>query len=191
MSKAPVVSARIGRHHVVIWIIASSLESYWILLVFSPHDGNQNHRTCWTQRASPVRFPTRGILDRVYQKPQTVFELRMGKCYEVWNITQRIIITVKPVLNGNIFRSHDYHSIPWLNGNLASAEKCFGPLRFHLSSVGGDSGQPAPLPDTLSNYQKLRTKRHPPPGVACKYRLQIALVYNCQWMKSFHYVGRE
>jgi hypothetical protein len=26
------------------------------------------------------------------------------------------------VLNGNIFRSRDYHSIPWLNGNLASAE---------------------------------------------------------------------
>jgi hypothetical protein len=39
------------------------------------------------------------------------------------------------VLNGNIFRSRDYHSIPWLNGNLASAEKCSGPLRFHLRQV--------------------------------------------------------
>jgi hypothetical protein len=39
------------------------------------------------------------------------------------------------VLNGNIFRSHDYHSIPRLNGNLASAEKCSGPLRFHLRQV--------------------------------------------------------
>jgi hypothetical protein len=36
------------------------------------------------------------------------------------------------VLNGNIFRSRDYHSIPWLNGNLASAEKCSVPLRFRL-----------------------------------------------------------
>jgi hypothetical protein len=33
-------------------------------------------------------------------------------------------------LNGNIFTSRDYHSIPWLNGNMASAEKCSGPLRF-------------------------------------------------------------
>jgi hypothetical protein len=39
------------------------------------------------------------------------------------------------VLNGNIFRSRDYHSIPWLNGNLASAEKCSGPLRFRLRQV--------------------------------------------------------
>jgi hypothetical protein len=31
------------------------------------------------------------------------------------------------VLNGNIFRSRDYHRIPWLNGNLASAKKCSGP----------------------------------------------------------------
>jgi hypothetical protein len=150
-----------------------------------------------------------GVFYTVYQKPRTVFELRMGTCYGAWNITQRIIITVKHVLkgpftkrnfvlNGNIFRSHDYHSIPWLNGNLASAEKCSRPLRFrsrqvllYLSSVSGDCDQPTPFPDTLSNYQKLRSKRHPPPGVACKYRLQIALVYNCQWMKSFHYVGRE
>jgi hypothetical protein len=39
------------------------------------------------------------------------------------------------VLNGNIFRSRDYHSIPWLNGNLASEEKCSGPLRFRLRQV--------------------------------------------------------
>jgi hypothetical protein len=39
------------------------------------------------------------------------------------------------VLNGNIFRSHDYHSIPCLNGNLASEEKCSGPLRFRLRQV--------------------------------------------------------
>jgi hypothetical protein len=39
------------------------------------------------------------------------------------------------VLNGNIFRSRDYHSLPWLNGNLASAEKCSGPLRLHLRQV--------------------------------------------------------
>jgi hypothetical protein len=39
------------------------------------------------------------------------------------------------VLNGNIFRSCDYHSIPWSNGNLASAEKCSGPLRFRLRQV--------------------------------------------------------
>jgi hypothetical protein len=45
------------------------------------------------------------------------------------------INTVKPVLNGNIFRSRDYHSIPWLNGNLASAEKCSGLLRFRLRKV--------------------------------------------------------
>jgi hypothetical protein len=56
------------------------------------------------------------------------------------------IHTVKPVFNGpfikrnfvlkgNIFRSRDYHSIPWLNGNLASAEKCSGPLRFRLRQV--------------------------------------------------------
>jgi hypothetical protein len=55
-------------------------------------------------------------------------------------------ITVKPVLNGpfikrnfvlsrNIFRSRDYRNIPWLNGNLASAEKCSGPLRFRLRQV--------------------------------------------------------
>lgn len=44
-------------------------------------------------------------------------------------------------------------------------------------------------PDTLGYYQKLRTKGHPPLGVACKYRLQIALVYNCQWIKSFHWAG--
>jgi hypothetical protein len=43
--------------------------------------------------------------------------------------------TVKPVLNGNIFRSRDYHSIPSLNGNLASAENCSGPLRFRLRQV--------------------------------------------------------
>jgi hypothetical protein len=39
------------------------------------------------------------------------------------------------VLNGNLFTSRDYHSILWLNGNLASAEKCSGPLRFHLRQV--------------------------------------------------------
>jgi hypothetical protein len=39
------------------------------------------------------------------------------------------------VLNGNILRSHDYHSIPWLNGNLASAEKYSGHLRFRLRQV--------------------------------------------------------
>jgi hypothetical protein len=36
----------------------------------------------------------------------------------------------KSVLNGNIFRSLDwlyYYSIPWLNGNLASAEKILVP----------------------------------------------------------------
>jgi hypothetical protein len=55
-------------------------------------------------------------------------------------------ITVKPVLNGlfikrnfvlngSIFRSRDYHSIPWLNGNLAWAEKCSGPLRSRLRQV--------------------------------------------------------
>jgi hypothetical protein len=44
----------------------------------------------------------------------------------------------KSVLNGNIFRSLDwlnYYSIPWLNGNLASAEKFSGPLRFRLIQV--------------------------------------------------------
>jgi hypothetical protein len=40
-----------------------------------------------------------------------------------------------PLLNGNIFRSCDYHSIPWLNRKLASAEKCSGPLRFRLRQV--------------------------------------------------------
>jgi hypothetical protein len=39
------------------------------------------------------------------------------------------------ISNGNIFRSRDYHSTPWLNGNLASAEKCSGPLRFRLRHV--------------------------------------------------------
>jgi hypothetical protein len=39
------------------------------------------------------------------------------------------------VLNGNIFRSRHYHSIPWLIGNMASAEKCSGPLRFRLRQV--------------------------------------------------------
>jgi hypothetical protein len=38
-------------------------------------------------------------------------------------------------VNGNIFRSRDYHNIPWLNGNLASAEKCSGPLGFRLRQV--------------------------------------------------------
>jgi hypothetical protein len=38
------------------------------------------------------------------------------------------------VLNGNIFRSRDYHS-PWLNRNLASAVKYSGPLRFRLRQV--------------------------------------------------------
>jgi hypothetical protein len=33
------------------------------------------------------------------------------------------------------FRSRDYHSIPRLNGNLASAGKCSGPLRFRLRQV--------------------------------------------------------
>jgi hypothetical protein len=39
------------------------------------------------------------------------------------------------VLNGNIFSSRDYHNIPWLNGNVASAEKCSGPLSFRLRQV--------------------------------------------------------
>jgi hypothetical protein len=39
------------------------------------------------------------------------------------------------VLNGNIFRSRDYRSIAWLNGNLASVEKYSGPLRFRLRQV--------------------------------------------------------
>jgi hypothetical protein len=47
-------------------------------------------------------------------------------------ILECVPYTVKPVLNGNIFRSRDYHSIPRLNGKLASAEKCSGPLRFRL-----------------------------------------------------------
>jgi hypothetical protein len=29
----------------------------------------------------------------------------------------------------------NYYSIPWLNGNLASAEKFSGPLRFRLRQV--------------------------------------------------------
>jgi hypothetical protein len=44
----------------------------------------------------------------------------------------------KSVLNGNVFRSLDwlnYYSIPWLNGNLVSAEKFSGPLRFRLRRV--------------------------------------------------------
>jgi hypothetical protein len=54
--------------------------------------------------------------------------------------------TVKPVLkgpyikrnfilNGNIFKTLDYHSITCLKGNLASAEKISGPLRFRLRQV--------------------------------------------------------
>jgi hypothetical protein len=54
--------------------------------------------------------------------------------------------TVKPVLSGpfikrnfvlnrNIFRSRDYHSIPQLNGNVVSPERCSGPLRFRLRQV--------------------------------------------------------
>jgi hypothetical protein len=39
------------------------------------------------------------------------------------------------VLIGNIFRSRDYHSITWWNGNLASAERCPAPLRFRLRQV--------------------------------------------------------
>jgi hypothetical protein len=57
-----------------------------------------------------------------------------------------IKITVKPVLsgpfikrnfvlNGYIFRSRDYRDVPRLNGNLASAEKCSGPLIFCLRQV--------------------------------------------------------
>jgi hypothetical protein len=51
------------------------------------------------------------------------------------------ISTVKPVLNGpfskrnfalngHIFRSRDYNSIPWLNGNVASAEEMFWTLEI-------------------------------------------------------------
>jgi hypothetical protein len=56
------------------------------------------------------------------------------------------VYTVKPVLNGhfikrnfvlngNIFRSREYQSIPGLNGNLASAEKSSASLRFRLKQV--------------------------------------------------------
>jgi hypothetical protein len=56
------------------------------------------------------------------------------------------IHTVKSVLNGsfnkrnfvlnrNVFRSRHYQSVPWLNGNLASAKKCSGPLRYRLRQV--------------------------------------------------------
>jgi hypothetical protein len=65
------------------------------------------------------------------------------KLWKWWTIRRLINTTVKPVLNipfikrnfvfnGNIFRSRDYHSIPWLNRKLASAGKCSGPLRFRL-----------------------------------------------------------
>jgi hypothetical protein len=38
------------------------------------------------------------------------------------------------VLNGNIFRSRDYHSITSLNGNLASAEKMFWTLQIPFNT---------------------------------------------------------
>jgi hypothetical protein len=55
-------------------------------------------------------------------------------------------ITVKPVLNGpfikrnfvlngNVFRFREYHGTPGQNGNLASGEKYFEPLRFRLRQV--------------------------------------------------------
>jgi hypothetical protein len=59
-----------------------------------------------------------------------------GMCvYTVKRVLNGPFIKGNFVLNGNIFRSHDYHSIPWLNGNLASAETFSGPLRFLLRQV--------------------------------------------------------
>jgi hypothetical protein len=48
------------------------------------------------------------------------------------------------VLNGNIFRSRDCHSIPWLKGNLVSAETCYGPLTFRLRQVLLYTDRPSP-----------------------------------------------
>jgi hypothetical protein len=50
-----------------------------------------------------------------------------------WNLVlNRPFIKRNFVLNGNIFRSLDYNNI---TGNLASAEKYSGPLRFRLRQV--------------------------------------------------------
>jgi hypothetical protein len=70
-----------------------------------------------------------------------VLGLVQGRAHRMWSSTLRLLLCSKTclkrnfILNGNIFRSRDYHSIPWLNGNLASAEKCSGPLRFRLRQV--------------------------------------------------------
>jgi hypothetical protein len=76
----------------------------------------------------------------------TPFLFRSGWKYNVVINIFLFLYTVKPVLSGpfikrffflnwHILRSHDYDSIPWINGNLASAEKCSGPLRFRLRQV--------------------------------------------------------
>jgi hypothetical protein len=58
-----------------------------------------------------------------------------SQCYAVKPVLNGPCIKRNFVLNGNIFRSRDYHSIPWLNGNLALSEKCSGPLRVRLRQV--------------------------------------------------------
>jgi hypothetical protein len=80
-------------------------------------------QTLWNVSKSPVVWPYIFMKYR-WQNTDTVKPVLNGPFIK-WNF----------VLNGNIFRSHDSHSIPWLNGNLASAEKCSGPLRFRLRQV--------------------------------------------------------
>jgi hypothetical protein len=84
------------------------------------------------------------VRDKTHIHIQFLLTISILECW--YFLLGQPVYTVKPVLNwpfikrnfilnGNIFRSRDYHSIPWLNGKLASAGKCSGPLRFRLRQV--------------------------------------------------------
>jgi hypothetical protein len=76
------------------------------------------------------------------------------------------------VLNRNIFRSRYYHSIPWLNGNLASAEKCSGPLRFRLKQVLLYS----PRDSLFKHLQSIRVGPYKTRKIIARYILNFRLI---------------
>jgi hypothetical protein len=105
---------------------------------------------------SPPRVPIISQINSVHPTPSYFYKIHFNIIHRPTSWSSYYILyeflfssfraTVKPILNGpfikrnfvlkgTIFRSHDYHSIPRLNGKLASTEKCSRPLRFRLRQV--------------------------------------------------------
>jgi hypothetical protein len=94
---------------------------------------NSLSHTCVTGTDIREQVPVQNIFRPLFQINRFCKILKFN-CNTVKPILNVLFIKRNSVLNGNICRPRDYHSISWLNGNLASAEKCSGLLGFRFKT---------------------------------------------------------